>query len=281
MSNTLILSMCGVGEKDFGCEITIKMEVVEAFFVDWGLFKKFLILHLTSNLPPINDNQMLEWDPIILTFKLALVTTLLLLVISIPLAYWLSYSERKMKPVIETLVSMPLVLPPTVLGFYLLIAFSPNYAFGKMLSDVLDLKLIFSFAGLVVASVIYSLPFMVHPIQAGLSNLPASLTEAAYVMGKSKRTTLFKVLLPNIKPNLLTGIVLSFAHTIGEFGVVLMIGGNIPGKTKVASIAVYDEVEAMNYGAANAYSLFLFALSFVILLTVYMVNGGYLKRYWR
>ena len=224
---------------------------------------------------------MPDWQPIILTFKLALVTTMLLLVISIPLAYWLSYSERKMKPVIETLVSMPLVLPPTVLGFYLLITFSPNYAFGKMLSDVFDLKLIFSFEGLVVASVFYSLPFMVHPIQAGLSNLPASLTEAAYVMGKSKRTTLFKVLLPNIKPNLLTGIVLSFAHTIGEFGVVLMIGGNIPGKTKVASIAVYDEVEALNYGVANAYSLFLFALSFIILLTVYIVNGGYLKRYWR
>ncbi|HFA51995.1 MAG TPA: molybdate ABC transporter permease subunit [Bacteroidetes bacterium] len=224
---------------------------------------------------------MFEWSPIILTFELALVTTLLLLLISIPLAYWLAYSDKKIKPVIETLVSMPLVLPPTVLGFYLLVVFSPNNGLGKLLLEAFGLRLIFSFEGLVLASIIYSLPFMVHPIQAGLSNLPASLTEAAYVLGKSKRTTLFKVLLPNIKPNLLTGIVLAFAHTIGEFGVVLMIGGNIPGKTKVASIAVYDEVEALNYDVANAYSLFLFAVTFFILLTVYLVNGGYLKRYWR
>jgi len=224
---------------------------------------------------------MIEWDPIIITFKLALVTTVLLLLVSVPLAYWLSRTDGKLKPVVETLVSMPLVLPPTVLGFYLLVAFSPNNGLGKMLMETFGLRLIFSFEGLVVASVIYSLPFMVHPIQAGLSNLPASLTEASYVLGKSKRTTLFKVLLPNIKPNLLTGTVLTFAHTIGEFGVVLMIGGNIPGKTKVASIAVYDEVEALNYSVANAYSLFLFAVSFLILLTVYLVNGGYLKRYWR
>ena len=156
---------------------------------------------------------------------------------------------------------MPLVLPPTVLGFYLLIAFSPSFFFGQWLDEWFDLRLVFSFEGLVVASVLYSLPFMVHPIQAGFSNLSASLTEASFVLGKSKTTTLFKVLLPNIKPSLLTGVVLAFAHTIGEFGVVLMIGGNIPDKTRVASIAIYDEVESLNYGAANAYSLILFTVT--------------------
>lgn len=221
---------------------------------------------------------MMDWQPLILTFRLALVTTFLLLVISIPLSYWLAYTKSRVKPIIETLVSMPLVLPPTVLGFYLLVAFSPANGFGAWLDDALGLRLIFSFEGLVIASIIYSLPFMVHPIQAGFSNLSSSISEASFVLGKSKTTTLFRVLLPNIKSSLLTGIVLAFAHTIGEFGVVLMIGGNMPGKTKVASIAIYDEVEAMNYGAANSYSLILFAITFSILLLVYLVNGGYLKR---
>ena len=221
---------------------------------------------------------MMDWQPLILTFRLALVTTLFLLVISIPLSYWLAYTKSKLKPIIETLVSMPLVLPPTVLGFYLLVAFSPANSFGMWLDENLGLRLIFSFEGLVIASIIYSLPFMVHPVQAGFSSLPSSISEASYVLGKSKLTTLFKVLLPNMKTSLLTGIVLAFAHTIGEFGVVLMIGGNIPGKTKVASIAIYDEVEALNYGAANSYSLILFAITFCILLVVYLVNGGYLKK---
>lgn len=219
---------------------------------------------------------MINWTPILLTFRLALVTTALLLVVSLPLAYWLAHTRSRLKPVAETLVSMPLVLPPTVLGFYLLLALSPQYALGNAL-DSIGLRLIFSFEGLVIASMLYSLPFMVQPIQAGFSNLPASLTEAAYTMGKSKLTTLWRVLLPNLRPSLLTGIVLAFAHTIGEFGVVLMIGGNIPSKTKVASIAIYDEVEALNYAAANAYSLFLLAVSFLILLAVYTINGGYLR----
>lgn len=221
------------------------------------------------------------WDPLILTFKLALVTTIILLLLSIPLAYWLAYSRARLKPVVETLVSMPLVLPPTVLGFYFLIAFSPRNAFGSLLEDWFGLQLIFSFPGLVLASVFYSLPFMVQPLQSGLSSLPASLKEASYLMGNSKLRTLLRVLLPNIRPALLTGIVLSFAHTVGEFGVVLMIGGNIPGQTRVASIAIYDEVEAMNYGAANFYSAILFVATFLILLLVYLVNGGYLKRFWR
>jgi molybdate transport system permease protein len=218
---------------------------------------------------------MIDWQPLILTFELAFITTLILLVISVPIAYWLAFSKSRIKPVIETLVSMPLVLPPTVLGFYLLIAFSPSNAFGQWLDEWLGIRLVFSFTGLVIASLIYSLPFMVQPIQSGFSNLSTSLQEAAYILGKSKITTLLKVLIPNIKPSLLTGIVLAFAHTIGEFGVVLMIGGNIPGKTKVASMAIYDEVEALNYTAANTYSLILFGVTFSILLVVYLVNGKY------
>ncbi len=224
---------------------------------------------------------MIDWTPLILTFKLAIVATTLLFIIAIPLAYWLSKSTSKLKIVVSTLVSMPLVLPPTVLGFYLLIAFSPNNVFGSWVNEWLGIDLVFSFTGLVIASIIYSLPFMVHPIQSGLSSIPKSITEASYVMGKSKLTTLLKVQLPCIKTSMVTGAVLAFAHTIGEFGVVLMIGGNIPGETKVASVAIYDEVEALNYDAANTYSLILFAITFCILLAVYSINGGYLKRFWK
>lgn len=223
----------------------------------------------------------MNWDPLLLTFKLALVTTLFLLLVSIPLAYWLAYSRSRVKPLVETLVSMPLVLPPTVLGFYFLLAFSPGNAFGQWLNEWLGIKLVFSFPGLVLASLLYSLPFMVHPIQSGLSSLPESLREAASLLGKSRAQTLLRVLLPNIRASLLTGIVLAFAHTIGEFGVVLMIGGSIPGTTRVASIAIYDEVEALNYEAANFYSAVLFAITFCILLAVYLVNGGYVKRFWK
>lgn len=224
---------------------------------------------------------MIDWEPLILTFKLALITTLLLLFISIPLAYWLAYSKSKLKPIFETLVSMPLVLPPTVIGFYLLVAFSPSNSFGNWLNEWVGLRLVFSFEGLVIASIIYSLPFMVHPIQAGFSSLSPSLIEMSSILGKSKTKTLFKVLLPNIKSSLLTGTVLAFAHTIGEFGVVLMIGGNIPGKTKVASIAIYDEVESLNYDTANTYSLVLFAITFIILLSVYLINGGHFKKFYK
>ncbi len=189
-----------------------------------------------------------------LTFELAGVTTLILLFIGIPLGYFLSQTKSKLKPVIETLVSMPLVLPPSVLGFYLLLAFSPKNSFGSWLEETFDLRLVFSFEGLIIASVIFSLPFMVHPIQSGFSSLSKSLKEASFVLGKSRLETLLYVLLPNIKPSLLTGIVISFAHTVGEFGVVLMIGGNIAGETKLASIAIYDEVEALNYDLANQYA---------------------------
>lgn len=218
-----------------------------------------------------------DWQPLLLTFRLAALATLILLAIGIPLAYWIAYARTRFKPVIETLVSMPLVLPPSVLGFYLLLAFSPQHAFGHWLEQWFQVRLVFSFAGLVVGSVIFSLPFMVQPIQAGFQGLPMSLIEASRTLGKSDLVTLFRVLLPNIKPALLSGAVLSFAHTVGEFGVILMIGGNIPGVTKVASIAIYDEVESLNYTAANFYALVLFAVTFAILLTVYVLNKKWLK----
>ena len=220
----------------------------------------------------------MEWGPIILSLKLACITTFLLLIISIPLAFWLSTTRFRGKAIIETIVSLPLVLPPTVLGFYLLIAFSPNSVIGSFLESFFGLRLAFSFEGLLLASLIYSLPFMVHPIQAGLTNLPLSLSEASYVLGKSKWTTLLKILLPNIRPSLLTGIVLAFAHTLGEFGVVLMIGGNIPDRTQVASIAIYDEVEAMNYASAGNYAIILLLITVVILLMVYSINSSFLNR---
>jgi molybdate transport system permease protein len=218
-----------------------------------------------------------EWAPLLLTFKLAAVTTLILAAIGIPFAWWLSTTHTRLKPALEALVSMPLVLPPSVLGFYLLLAFSPNNVFGKFIDQWFGVRLAFSFEGLVIASVIFSLPFMVHPIQTGFQNLPASLSEASYTLGKSRFVTLFRVLLPNIKPSLLAGTVLAFAHTIGEFGVVLMIGGNLPGETRVASIAIYDEVESLNYATANFYAMVLFAVCFSILLTVYVFNKKMLR----
>jgi molybdate transport system permease protein len=213
-----------------------------------------------------------DWEPLILTLKLATVTTGILVVIGIPLGYWLAYGRFRLKSAVEALVAMPLVLPPSVLGFYLLLAFSPKNAFGRFLDENFGLRLVFSFEGLVVASVLFSLPFMVHPVQSGFSNLPKNLMEAAYTLGLSPIKTLLRILLPNMKPALLAGIVISFAHTIGEFGVVLMMGGSIPGVTKVASIAIYDEVESLNYAAANFYAFVLFALSFSILLMVFFLN---------
>jgi molybdate transport system permease protein len=215
---------------------------------------------------------MIELSPLWLTLKLALSTTLILFIISVPLANWLSRDKGVFKVVIETIVSMPLVLPPTVIGFYLLLAFSPANAFGHWLEEWFNIRLAFSFSGLLIASVIYSFPFMVHPIQSGLSSLPPSLKEASYSLGKTKWQTLSQVLLPNIKPSILTGIVLTFAHTVGEFGVVLMIGGNIPNKTRTASIAIYDEVDALHYHSANVYAGILLALSFAILLVLYSFN---------
>lgn len=177
-----------------------------------------------------------------------------------------------MKPVAEVIIALPLVLPPSVLGFYLLLAFSPQNAFGNFLNQYFNIRLVFTFGGLIVASVLYSLPFMINPVFAGLKNLPASLKEAAFTLGKSKFTTLTRILLPNIRTSILTGIVMSFAHTIGEFGVVLMIGGSIPKETKVVSVAIYDEVQSMNYHGANIYAIILLVFTFMILLAVYLIN---------
>lgn len=215
---------------------------------------------------------MIELTPLWLTLKLALCTTLMLFVLAIPLANWLSGRKTLLKIIVEVIVSMPLVLPPTVIGFYLLLAFSPANVFGHWLEQWLNVRLVFSFGGLLVASLVYSLPFMVHPIRSGLSSLSPSLKEAAYSLGKTKWQTLFNVLLPNIKPSLLTAIVLTFAHTVGEFGVVLMIGGNIPGRTRTASVAIYDAVEAFNYRHANVYAAILLVLSFAILLILHLFN---------
>ena len=215
---------------------------------------------------------MIELEPLWLTFKLALFTTLILLVLAIPLANWLAHKKGIFKTIIEVLVSLPLVLPPSVIGFYLLLVFSPNSAIGKLLESWFDVRLVFSFEGLLIASVIYSLPFMVHPLQSGFASLPSSLREASFSLGKTKWQTLIKVLLPNNKPALLSALVLTFAHTVGEFGVVLMIGGNIPGKTKVASVAIYDEVESLNYHNANMYSAILLILSFTTLFIMYLFN---------
>lgn len=210
--------------------------------------------------------------PLWLSLQLAGMTTIGLLFIGIPLAFFLANTKVKGKFLLEAVISMPLVLPPTVLGFYWLLIFAPNSIIGQWLNDYLGVQLIFSFAGLLGASMVYSLPFMVQPIQAGLANLPSSLTEASYTMGKTKWQTLRYVLLPNIKPALLTGIVLSFAHTIGEFGVVLMIGGKLPGETLVASIAIYDQVELLHYDQAHFYAIVLLATSFAILSILYYTN---------
>jgi molybdate transport system permease protein len=218
-----------------------------------------------------------DWQPLLLTFKLAAMTTAILCVIGIPLAAWLSGTRSRIKPALEALISMPLVLPPSVLGFYLLLAFSPANWFGGAVERITGLRLAFSFEGLVLASVLYSLPFMVHPVQSGFQGLPAVLQEAAHTLGKSRWQTFWHVLLPNVKPQVMAGIVLAFAHTIGEFGVVLMIGGNLPGETRVASIAIYDEVESLNYASANFYALVLFVICFAILLGVFLFNRKFLR----
>jgi len=167
---------------------------------------------------------------------------------------------------------MPMVLPPTVLGFYMLVAYSPQNAFGRFLVEHLNTRLAFSFEGVLIASVLFSLPFMIQPLQNGLTSIPKSFRETAYTLGKSKFTTFIRVLVPNMIPSIITAAAMTFAHCIGEFGVVIMVGGNMPGETRVASIAIYDEVQAMNYHTANQYSFVLFIVSLVILTLVYSIN---------
>ena len=225
----------------------------------------------------MHDPLTIDWQPIWLSIKLASVTMLLLLLLGIPLAWWLAYSRQRWKVAVEAVISLPMVLPPSVLGFYLLLAFSPAGSFGQFLARVFDWRLVFTFPGLVVASLIYSLPFMVNPLLSGFRSLPSDLREASRTLGKSEATTLLRILLPNIQASLITGAVLSFAHTIGEFGVVMMIGGSIPGRTRVASVAIYDEVLSTNYPLANRYAIVLLTFSFCILLLVYLMNHYYTK----
>jgi molybdate transport system permease protein len=220
---------------------------------------------------------MMDLSPVWLTLKLAAITTFLLLLIGLPVAWWLSKKRSLFRIVTEAVITMPLVLPPSVLGFYLLLAFSPQRGLGRWLHEVFNIQFVFSFQGLVLASVIYSMPFMISPVKSAFQQLSSSLAQASYTLGKTEWQTFRYVLLPNIKPSLLTATVLTFAHTLGEFGVVLMIGGNIPGVTRVASIAVYDSVEQMDYAAANTYSLILFAITFVMVTSISIYNKYQVK----
>ena len=210
-----------------------------------------------------------------ITFKLAFLTTLILLIIGIPLAYILVYKKIPLKFIWETVITLPLVLPPTVLGFYLLILFSPDSFLGKFLKKFFNLELVFTFEGILIASIIYSLPFMVQPIQSGFKGLGKSLIEASYTLGKGEIETFFKVLIPNIKTSIITAVVLTFAHTLGEFGVVLMVGGGIPRETLVASISIYNEVEALNYSVAQKYAFILLLISFISILTVNFISNRF------
>lgn len=189
----------------------------------------------------------LDFEPFLLSFKLVGLTTLILFFIALPLSWWLSQTNNRFKPVIEAFVSLPIVLPPSVLGFYILFALSYNSPFGAFMQETFGVKMVFNFSGLVIASCFYSFPFMVQPLQSGFESLNKNMLEASYIAGKNKLTTLFYVAQPNIKPALLTALIITFAHTVGEFGVVLMVGGSIPGETKVASVAIYEMVEVMDY----------------------------------
>ena len=215
------------------------------------------------------DDMQAVW----LTALLASVTTLLLFPIASPLAWWLARSDSKGRSLVEAVVAMPLVLPPTVLGFYLLVMLNPDSFVGGLWLNVTGESLTFSFSGLVIASVIYSLPFMVQPLHATLRTVPVPVLEAAATLGASPRDQWLNVVLPLAKRGYLTGGVLTFAHTVGEFGVVLMMGGNIPGETRVLSIAIYEHVETLNYQAAHSLALGLMCFSFLSLWLVYRYAG--------
>ncbi len=211
----------------------------------------------------------MDFLPFFISFKLAFITTLILFFFCTPLAWYLSNTKSKIKPILEALVSLPIVLPPSVIGFYFLIFLSHNSPIGAWFESVFDVRLVFSFTGITIASCFYSLPFMVQPLQSGFESLNKNMIEASLVAGKSKFTTLVKIAIPNIKPSILTAIIITFAHTIGEFGVVLMVGGNISGQTKVASVAIYELVEILEYDKAHVYSALMLIMSFAILLLVY------------
>jgi molybdate transport system permease protein len=221
----------------------------------------------------------MDFTPFLLSFKLAFFVTVILLLIGIPFAYFLANTKSKIKPFLEALTALPIVLPPSVIGFYLLVILSPDSFLGGVIYKLFNVKLVFTFEGLVVASSIYSFPFMIQPLQNGFESIDKKIIEASFLCGKDKITTLFKVILPNMKSAILTAIILTFAHTIGEFGVVLMVGGSIPGKTEVASVAIYDYVEIMDYKSAHIYSAILLIISFLILFIVYFFKEREKKKY--
>lgn len=219
-----------------------------------------------------------DQQAILLTLKLALLTTTILLIISPPLAWWLSRSKRFYRPFVEALVALPLVLPPTVLGFYLLISFSPESLLGKFWLDVTGSSLAFSFSGLLIASVIYSLPFVVQPLQSAFVNLDKAYLEVASTLGFNSIESFYRVVFPMVLPSFIIAGALGFAHTIGEFGVVLMIGGNIPGETQLLSIALFDHVETLQYTQAHQLSFILLAFSMLLLMIIYGVLQQRQKR---
>lgn len=210
--------------------------------------------------------------PLWLSAQLATVTMVLLIILGTPLAWWLARTESRWKPAAQAIVAMPIVLPPTVLGFYLLILLGPQGAIGSWWVQLTGSTLTFSFTGLVIASCIYSLPFAVQPLQNAFESLPRQTLEFAWTQGASKLDAFFNVAVPLSLRGFVAAAVLSFAHTLGEFGVVLMVGGNIPGETRVISIAIYDEVEMLNYGAAHRMSLLLIVFAFCVLLAMYLIN---------
>ncbi len=207
-----------------------------------------------------------------LTAKLAALTTLILLVIGTPIAWWLANTKTKIKPLVEAVVALPIVLPPTVLGFYLLVILSPQSSIGGWWFELTGQTLTFSFSGLVIASVIYSFPFVVQPLQSAFESVGREMMETAYTLGAKPIDAFFSVAVPLSKRGFLTGGVLGFAHTLGEFGVVLMVGGNIPGETRVISIAIYDHVETLEYGRAHELSAILLVFAFTIMLLMYLIN---------
>ncbi|MCU0831944.1 MAG: molybdate ABC transporter permease subunit [Rhizobiaceae bacterium] len=213
-----------------------------------------------------------DLGPLWLTVKLAAVTTVLLMLFAMPFSWWLAHTRSRWKPAIEAVTALPLVLPPTVLGFYLLILMSPNSTLGGAWVSMTGDTLTFSFTGLVIASMIYSLPFAVQPLQAAFEQAGLRAVEAARTLGAGPIDRFWSVALPMARRGLLTAAILTFAHTIGEFGVVLMVGGNIPGETKVISIAIYEHVETIRYAEAHVLSAILMVFSFMVLLVVYVSN---------
>ena len=219
----------------------------------------------------------MDWQAIGLSLQLSTCTTLVLLALGLPLAWWLSQTRWRGKFLIEAIVALPIVLPPTVLGFYVLMAIGPMSPLGRFYESCFGHRLPFTFQGLLVASVLYSLPFAVQPFISGFVGVDRRLLEASWSLGAGRRRTFFRIALPMAWPGVLTGMVLSFAHTLGEFGVVLMIGGNIPGVTRTVSISIYDEVESLNYSAANETALAMVIFSFVVLAATYGLQRKFIQ----